>query len=45
ADELMTSTRLYDVGARRRSLELLAHGWGLVGPRSSASPEGAARVP
>lgn len=39
ADEVMVSTRLYDVDARRESLELLAREWGLS-PTSPLTVEG-----
>ena len=45
ADEVMISTRIHDVAARRESLELLARHWGLVAPPRLSSPGGPARVP
>lgn len=46
ADEVMVSTRVHDVGARRESLTLLARRWGLDATSSaSASQGGGARVP
>ena len=45
ADEVMVSTRVHDVAARRESLELLARHWGLVARPPLPSPGGPARVP
>ena len=45
ADEVMVSTRIHDVAARRESLALLASHWGLDAPRPPVLSEGDARVP
>ena len=45
ADEVMVSTRIHDVTARRDSLALLASHWGLDAPRQPVPSEGDTRVP
>jgi luciferase family oxidoreductase group 1 len=44
ADELMVSTRVHDVSARRESLELLARHWGREAQGDPAATQAASRV-